>query len=169
MNNKRTKLCFTLIELLVVVLIIGILAAVALPQYEKAVEKSRQTEAWTTLKSIQDAVKVYEMENGTTANTDVKWADLAISFTTENNEPASEGIGHSTFNTTEWGYVYDNNGVATAFRRNGTYSWKYELALTKTGERLCLDNNASICKKWGANQTATGCWGYIGGSSCYKF
>ena len=55
---------FTLIELLVVVLIIGILASIALPQYSKAVERSRMAEAVQVLGDLGTAQSVYYMERG---------------------------------------------------------------------------------------------------------
>ena len=76
MNNKG----FTLIELLVVVLIIGILAAIALPQYTKAVERSRAAEAMQALGDLATAQSIFYMTNNSFAPklSDLNKGDITV-------------------------------------------------------------------------------------------
>jgi prepilin-type N-terminal cleavage/methylation domain-containing protein len=60
----ESKKGFTLIELLVVVLIVGIIAAIALPQYETAVLKSRLSSVMSNIKTIKNAEEVFYLING---------------------------------------------------------------------------------------------------------
>lgn len=104
---------FTLIELLVVVLIIGILAAIALPQYERAVKKTRAMEAYAALKSIKEANEAYFLANGSyTAN--MNGLDVSI----ESNPRWSYGSG----NMSVFAIMNNSSGCLIAFRYNNAIS-----------------------------------------------
>ena len=78
---RTTTLChvkaFTLIELLVVVLIIGILAAIAVPQYQKAVDKAKLQEALIQGRSLLEAQQLYVAANGKMA-LDLEELDIQV-------------------------------------------------------------------------------------------
>ena len=106
---KRQFDGFTLIELLVVVLIIGILSSIALPQYTKAVEKSRVAEAKTVLKTLLNAEMLYGLANG--ASTDsLSELDISIAGTYDrwSNKPDSALI------TNNFTYFVDEAVCASA-------------------------------------------------------
>jgi prepilin-type N-terminal cleavage/methylation domain-containing protein len=78
LNNKKA---FTLIELLVAVLIIGILAAIALPQYQKAVKKAGFSQAFVLGKAVNSAQKMWSLIHGDiTPLNRPTWQDLDISL-----------------------------------------------------------------------------------------
>ena len=147
------KKAFTLIELLVVVLIIGILSAIALPQYTKAVEKSRMAEAIQMLHQIHRACQIYELAGNDCGdghlllNSDISWPSEVT---------ATNCYDQQCFNTKGWQYVDETGGGFLANRvingdwEHPTYSLGINAAsdYEDVGKVQCINgSDQNFCQK----------------------
>ena len=137
-NNKG----FTLIELLVVVLIIGILAAIALPQYFKAVAKSRATEALMIIKNVKDAADRYALAQGDSAAVPTGWADLDIGINAD---------------TSTYTYALTSTAVV-ACPKDTSHGVKLSFGFGESGTRTCQTyGTALLCTSIGLTEGTVTC------------
>jgi len=152
----KNKLGFTLLELLVVVIIIGLLAAIALPQYRKAAAKAELAQIINIVKAISNAQERYFLAQGTYASSLGK---LDVGFTSANNivcaarEEYTCCRNKNFFISHYYSQVTHNStkNLSECFAKNKIFASACESLF---GTKASTDNN-NPCEK-------------IGGKPCYK-
>ena len=138
MKNTKKRKGFTLVEVLVVVLIVGILAAIAIPSYHFTIERSRATQGITSLTQIAKAQKTYNAKRG-------KYAESMIGLPLDmKDSDGSEATG-AEFADQYFDYKIfgDEFERARATRNTGEYELSVEY---ETGEIFCRPIEHKICQ-----------------------
>ncbi len=155
MKNTRFLLKstgFTLIELLVVVLIIGILSAVALPQYTKAVEKSRMAEAHTMIKNFLDGYEILCLQEGRGPDENCGSMNSVSDNTLTQMDIELPGTitacsGGYCFDTKDWHYFYEGVRFGADRIKNGRTAYKLYVMLPKSTKwpLVCSNGTEQMC------------------------
>ncbi len=148
---------FTLIELLVVVLIIGILSAVALPQYQKTVLKSRTAEAWANLSAMNKAIEVYCLEN----------PDASGDYSSGIKETLSIEVENSNNFTYDAWVSCSNPDLRQAFASYSKGGKSFKLGINAEGKRVCDGSNCGDIGFVGYGGVTCVCGINSTGNNCY--
>ena len=137
----KNKLGFTLLELLVVVLVIGILAAIALPQYKFAVAKSKYATLKNITKSLKESVDRYYLATG---EYPTKYGDLDIDLNI-NNEWDYKNVSFYIF--------FPGVDSCEIYYKNNTTIWckKIILGTLMTYSDHAYPTNKRVCLAYSSN------------------
>lgn len=128
----KNKIGFTLIELLVVVLIIGVLAAIALPQYYKSLEKSRASEALSVINTVCSA-----MERAKLAASDQRYPSSFSALDIQMSDKDGNPVEGSTWETKNFSFSISTGGIVTATRPINAYNIR---KTCRSGRIQCEDS-----------------------------
>ncbi len=143
MNKKG----FTLIELLIVVAIIGIVAAIAIPNLLTAIQKSKQKATMGDMKSIGTAVESYMTDNYL-APADLTFGSLSIRAFHMKKFPANDAWGNTWFYSRDATNT-DIYSIGSGGRDGGTPTWsevgEYTVnSLTEFNNPIVYSNGAFV-------------------------
>ncbi len=149
--NHRRSSGFTLIEILIVVIILGILAAIVIPQFANASSDARKASVASTVQSIRDEVQLYRVQHGDQVPDLVtSWAPLiaSSSYGTNNNlgpylqsTPINPVISSTVVGAQS--VVTDGNCDNTAGPFTGAFVYDYNGGLG-TGKCWALDDSGKV-------------------------
>lgn len=170
----KSKKGFTLLELLVVVLIIGILASIALPQYKKAVEKSKVSQALITLKYMREIGQEFMLQHSSfelpITNEDIG-IELPGNWTCDSDEDEICCSDEWCFENTDlyWGSGFGTPiyPVAMRIKKGTTFEdiygdngsdWKiYTLQYESDGKLYCVESS-EYCPMIGKEKLNASVW-----------
>jgi general secretion pathway protein G len=82
MTHRRTHRGFTLVEILIVVIILGILAAIVIPQFTNASQNARESSLQSILQTLRSQIQLYKLQHGDALpNLITDWTPLTESTT----------------------------------------------------------------------------------------